>query len=56
MSIPWVELWRPTKIMNIILDPINKEIMNNIIETNISKIAINLINFFFFSLSSNKSF
>jgi replication factor C subunit 3/5 len=33
MSIPWVELWRPTKIMNIILDPINKEIMNNIIET-----------------------
>ena len=33
MSIPWVELWRPTKIINIILDPINKEIMNNIIET-----------------------
>jgi len=33
MSIPWVELWRPTRIMNIILDPINKEIMNNIIET-----------------------
>jgi replication factor C subunit 3/5 len=33
MSIPWVELWRPTKIMNVILDPINKEIMNNIIET-----------------------
>ena len=33
MSIPWTELWRPTKIMNIILDPINKEIMNNIIET-----------------------
>jgi replication factor C subunit 3/5 len=33
MSIPWVELWRPTKIMNVILDPINKEIMNNIIDT-----------------------
>jgi len=33
MSIPWVELWRPTKIMNIILDPINKVIMNNIVET-----------------------
>jgi len=33
MSIPWVELWRPTKIMDIILDPINKDIMNNIIET-----------------------
>jgi replication factor C subunit 3/5 len=33
MSIPWVELWRPTKIMDIILDPINKDIMNNIVET-----------------------
>jgi replication factor C subunit 3/5 len=33
MSIPWVELWRPTKIMDIILDPINKDIMNNIIES-----------------------
>ena len=33
MSIPWVELWRPTKIMDIILDPINKDIMNNIIKT-----------------------
>jgi replication factor C subunit 3/5 len=33
MSIPWVELWRPTKIMDIILDPINKDIMNNIIDS-----------------------
>jgi replication factor C subunit 3/5 len=33
MSIPWVELWRPAKIIDIILDPINKDIMNNIIET-----------------------
>jgi len=33
MSIPWVELWRPTKIMDIILDPINKDIMNNIINS-----------------------
>jgi len=33
MSIPWVESWRPTKILNIILDPLNREIMNNIVET-----------------------
>jgi len=33
MSIPWVESWRPTKIINVILDPLNREIMNNIVET-----------------------
>ena len=33
MSIPWVESWRPTKINNIILDPLNREIMDNIIKT-----------------------
>jgi replication factor C subunit 3/5 len=33
MSIPWVESWRPTKIINIIMDPLNRDIMNNIIDT-----------------------
>ena len=32
-SIPMVEKWRPTKFDNIVLDPINKIIMNNIIKT-----------------------
>jgi replication factor C subunit 3/5 len=32
-SIPLVEKYRPTNIDNIILDPINKEILNNIIDT-----------------------
>ena len=33
MSIPWVESWRPSKIHNIILDPLNRDIMNRIVES-----------------------
>jgi len=32
-SIPMVEKWRPTKFEDIVLDPLNKVIMKNIIET-----------------------
>ena len=32
-SIPWVEFYRPSNIDNIVLDPLNKRIMQNIIET-----------------------
>jgi len=32
-SVPMVEKWRPTKFENIVLDPLNKVIMENIIET-----------------------
>lgn len=32
-SIPMVEKWRPTKFDDIVLDPLNKTIMKNIIET-----------------------
>ena len=32
-SIPWVEKYRPTQIENIILDPINKQILTNIIHS-----------------------
>jgi len=33
-SIPWVEKYRPDTFDNIVLDPINKKILNNIIDTN----------------------
>lgn len=33
-SIPWVEKYRPTTFENIVLDPLNKIILNNIIEHN----------------------
>jgi replication factor C subunit 3/5 len=33
ISIPMVEKWRPTKFDDIVLDPLNKVIMKNIIET-----------------------
>ena len=32
-SIPWVEKYRPTQFENIILDPINKQILTNIIHS-----------------------
>jgi len=32
-SIPWMEKYRPTKFNDIVLDPINKKILKNIIET-----------------------
>jgi replication factor C subunit 3/5 len=31
--IPWTEAWRPTKFEDIVLDPLNKTILQNIIET-----------------------
>jgi len=34
ISIPWVEKYRPDTFENIVLDPINKRILNNIITTN----------------------
>lgn len=33
-GIPWVESHRPTNLDDIVLDPLNKQIMQNIIETN----------------------
>jgi replication factor C subunit 3/5 len=33
VSVPMVERWRPTKFEDIVLDPLNKVIMKNIIET-----------------------
>ena len=32
-SVPMVEKWRPTKFEDIVLDPLNKVIMKNIIDT-----------------------
>jgi replication factor C subunit 3/5 len=32
-SIPWVEKYRPTNFENIVLDPLNKQILTNIIQT-----------------------
>ena len=32
-SIPWVEKYRPTEFDNIVLDPLNKHILSNIIQT-----------------------
>jgi replication factor C subunit 3/5 len=32
-SIPWVEKYRPTEFDNIVLDPLNKQILTNIIKT-----------------------
>ena len=32
-SVPWVEKYRPTQFDDIVLDPINKQILKNIIET-----------------------
>jgi replication factor C subunit 3/5 len=33
-NIPWMEAYRPSKFEDIVLDPLNKEILQNIIETN----------------------
>ena len=33
MSIPWVETWRPNKLIDVILDPFNRRIMENIVKT-----------------------
>lgn len=32
-GVPWAELFRPTKFEDIVLDPLNKQILTNIIET-----------------------
>ena len=32
-KIPWVEFYRPTKFEDIVLDPLNKQILNNILST-----------------------
>jgi replication factor C subunit 3/5 len=34
-SIPWMEAYRPTNFEDIVLDPLNKEILHNIIETEV---------------------
>ena len=34
ISIPWMEKYRPTQFNDIVLDPINKKILNNILDTN----------------------
>lgn len=34
LSVPWVEKYRPTDFDKIVLDPLNKKIMENILETN----------------------
>ena len=34
ISIPWVEKYRPDTFENIVLDPVNKRILNNVISTN----------------------
>lgn len=33
-TIPWVEKYRPSNFEDIVLDPVNKQILNNIIQTN----------------------
>jgi len=33
-NIPWVEKYRPTKFMNIVLDPMNRRLFQNILERN----------------------
>lgn len=33
-NIPWVEKYRPTELKNIVLEPINRELLNNIINNN----------------------
>ena len=32
-KIPWVEFYRPTKFEDIVLDPLNKQILNNILSS-----------------------
>ena len=32
-GVPWVELFRPKNFEDIVLDPLNKQILKNIIET-----------------------
>ena len=34
MNIPWIEKYRPTSFDNIVLDPINRQIFENIISQN----------------------
>ena len=31
---PWVEKYRPTQFDDIVLDPLNREILSNVIKTN----------------------
>ena len=32
-KIPWVEFYRPSNFNDIVLDPLNKKILNNILKT-----------------------